>query len=249
LTGELLRLYPLPSQRLEPGTLYEDLELPPPARDDLPRPYVVMNMVSSVDGSAVIGGKAAQLGSDIDRQAMRTLRSKADGVMIGANSLRAEKLSLGLDEFSTGSQPTAVIVTKTGDVPLETNLIANKDQEVLVVTAQDTPDRRINRLREHASVHRVSASPSGGVDLEETLEALRAERGVELLLVEGGPSLNHSLISEGLVNEIFLTLAPKLVGGISEHTVLDRQALAPVELNLLSVHLANSELYFRFALL
>jgi 2,5-diamino-6-(ribosylamino)-4(3H)-pyrimidinone 5'-phosphate reductase len=249
LTGELLRLYPLPSHELEPGTLYEDLELPPPARDYLPRPYVVMNMVSSIDGSAVIGGKASQLGSDIDRQAMRTLRSKADAVMIGAKTLRAEKLSLGLDEFSTGPQPTAVIVTQTGDVPLETNLIATKDQEVLVVTAQDTPERRISRLHEHASVLRVSASPSGGVDLEETLKALRAERGVEILLVEGGPNLNHSLISEGLVNELFLTLAPKLVGGISEHTVLDRQALAPVELNLLSVHLANSELYFRFALL
>jgi len=250
LTGELLRLYPLPSQELEPGTLYEDLELPTPARDYLPRPYVVINMVSSIDGSAVIGGKASQLGSDIDRQAMRTLRSKADAVMIGAKTLRAEKLSLGLAEFSTGPQPTAVILTKTGDVPLETNLIATKDQEVLVVTAQDTPERRVNRLHEHASVVlRVSASPSGGVDLEETLKALKAERGVELLLVEGGPSLNHSLISEGLVNEIFLTLAPKLVGGITEHTVLDRQALAPVELNLLSVHLANSELYLRYALL
>jgi 2,5-diamino-6-(ribosylamino)-4(3H)-pyrimidinone 5'-phosphate reductase len=208
-------------------------------------------MVSSIDGRAAMGGKASHLGSDIDRRAMRTLRSKADAVMIGANTLRAEKLSLGLDEFSSGPQPIAVIVTETGDVPLETNLIAAEQQEVLVIAAQDTPESKINRLREHASVLRVSASPSGSVNLEETLEALRAERGVELLLVEGGPSLNHALISAHLADELFLTLAPKLLGGGSAEnlTILEGGRLrAEVSLELLCVYLADRELFLRYRL-
>jgi 2,5-diamino-6-(ribosylamino)-4(3H)-pyrimidinone 5'-phosphate reductase len=248
LTGKILRLYPLPHRQVEPGTLYESLELPPPERDDLSRPYVVVNMVSSIDGRAAIDGKASRLGSDIDRQTMRTLRSKADAVMIGANTLRAEKLSLGLDEFSSGPQPIAVIVTRTGDVPLETNLIPAKQQEVLVVTAQDTPDRFVNRLRECASVLRVSASPSGGANLEETLEILRAERGVKLLLVEGGPSLNQSLISGNFADELFLTLAPKLLGGTSDRSILESKALASIGVKLVSVHLAGSELFLRYTL-
>jgi riboflavin-specific deaminase-like protein len=248
LTGKILRLYPLPHRELEPGTLYEGLDLRPSGHDDLQRPYVVINMVSSIDGMAAIAGKASRLGSDIDRQAMRTLRSKADAVMIGANTLRAEKLSLGLDEYSSGSHPTAVIVTNTGDLPLQTNLIDAEDQQVLVVIAQDIPERRMTRLREHASVLRVSTSPSGGVDLEETLGALRAEHGVELLLVEGGPRLNHSLISADLADELFLTLAPKLLAGASDHTFLGGQALSALEVKLLSVHLGNSELYLRYAL-
>jgi 2,5-diamino-6-(ribosylamino)-4(3H)-pyrimidinone 5'-phosphate reductase len=248
VTGKILRLYPLPHQELEAGTLYESLELPPTERDDLPRPYVVINMASSIDGRAAIGGKASLLGSETDRGAMRTLRSKADAVMIGANTLRAEKLSLGLDEFSSGPQPVAIIVTTIGDVPLETNLIATKQQEVLVVIAQDTSERRVTRLREHASVLRVSASPSGGVDLQETLEALRIERGIELVLVEGGPRLNHSLISANLADELFLTLAPKMLGGTSDPTILDSQAVAPIDVNLVSVHLASSELYLRYTL-
>jgi 2,5-diamino-6-(ribosylamino)-4(3H)-pyrimidinone 5'-phosphate reductase len=248
LTGKVLRLYPLPHRELKPGTLYEALELPPAERDDHSRPYVVVNMVSSIDGRATIGGKASHLGSDIDRQAMRKLRSKADAVMIGANTLRAEKLSLGLDEFSSGRQPIAVIVTNTGDLPLDTNLITAKQQEVLVVTGQDTPDRFVNLLRESATVLQVSASPSGGANLEQTLEILRAEHEVELMLVEGGPSLNQSLISGNLADELFLTLAPKLLGGTSDLTILDIQALAPIDAKLLSVHLAGSELFLRYSL-
>jgi riboflavin-specific deaminase-like protein len=250
LTGKILRLYPLPPQELEPGTLYESLELPPPERNALPRPYVVVNMVSSVDGRAAMGGKASRLGSEVDRQAMRILRSKADAVMIGANTLRAEKLSLGLDEYSTGPQPLAVILTNTGDVPLERRLITAEQQEVLVVIPQDAPERTINRLSEHASLLRVSASPSGGVNLEETLEVLRAERGVELLLLEGGPRLNHALISANLSDELFLTLAPRLLGGTSTKSlaILEGPAVAPIDVKLLSAHLAGSELYLRYAM-
>ncbi len=246
MSEKILRLYPLPHRELEPGTLYESLKLPPPEHQDISRPYVIINMVSSIDGRTAIGGKVSRLGSDIDRQAMRTLRSKADAVMIGANTLRAEKLSLGLDEYSPGPQPIAVIVTNTGDVPLETNLMTYEQQEVLVVITQDTPERRISRLRQYASVLRVSESLSGGVNLGETLEALRAERGVELLLVEGGPRLNHSLISANLCDELFLTLAAKVLGRTSDRTIVDSQALAPADLKLRSVHLSSSELFLRY---
>jgi riboflavin-specific deaminase-like protein len=253
LTGKILRLYPLPPQELEPGTLYGSVELPPPERNDPQRPYVVINMVSSLDGRSAIGGKASRLGSEVDRRAMRTLRSKADAVMIGANTLRAEKLSLGLDEYSSGPQPIAVIVTKTGDIPLETRLITAEQQEVLVVIPQDAPQRRVDRLRKFASVLRVSPSPSGGINLEETLGALRSERGVKLLLVEGGPTLNHSLISANLGDELFLTLAPKLLGETTGEALALLEGptllLEPRVVELLSVHLAAGELFLRYKLL
>ena len=135
-------------------------------------------------------------------------------------------------------------------MPLETNLIGGERQEVLVVIAQDTPEDKINRLRERASVLRVPASPSGGVNLEEALEALRTERGVDLVLVEGGPSLNHSLISSNLADELFLTISPKLLGGTSDETltILEGPAATPIDVKLLSAHLAGSELFFRYTL-
>src|SRR5215208_5128535 len=61
------------------------------------RPFVFLNMVQSADGKTAIEGKASRLGTDNDRSVMRTLRSRADAVMIGGGTIRAERLSLSLD--------------------------------------------------------------------------------------------------------------------------------------------------------
>lgn len=250
MSDTALRLYPLPVREIPSGAIYEDIELPPLQRRNPARPYVILNAVAAVDGKATIEGKSSGLGSETDRRTMRTLRSKVDAVLVGATTVRAERLSLGLDGFSSGPEPLAVIVTRTGEVPLETNLIGGERQEVLVIIAQDTPEDNINRLGERASVLRVPASPSGGVVLEEALEALRTERGVDLVLVEGGPSLNHSLISSSLADELFITISPKLLGGTSNETltILDGPAAAPIDVKLLSAHLAGSELFLRYTL-
>jgi 2,5-diamino-6-(ribosylamino)-4(3H)-pyrimidinone 5'-phosphate reductase len=242
------RLYPPPAQ--EVSAVYEDLDFPPSGHGAA-RPYVILNMVASVDGRTAIGGKATALGSTIDRRTMRTLRSKADAVMIGAGTLRAEKLSLGLDASDGVSQPLAIIVTGTGNVPLEEHLVVRGGQEVLILLSENTPRAVFERLRKLARLMRAPADETGGVDLEKSLRALRTELGIETLVVEGGPGLNHALISAGLVDELFLTVAPELRGGTESLTLLrgpeipahDRRAL-----ELASIHLADGELFLRYSL-
>jgi len=211
----------------------------------------MLNMVSSVDGKAATEGKAFALGSDVDRTVMRTLRSKADAVMVGAGTLRAEKLSLGVEDSSV-PQPLAVIATSTADLPLE-NLIKSASQELLVVTAQDAPAEigdQLAQFSERASVLRVSKTRSGAPDLLEALESLAADHGVQSLLVEGGPSINHALISSNLADELFLTLAPILLAGASRDAlnILDGPSLRAVNMDLLSLHAAANELFLRYAL-
>ncbi len=220
------------------------------------RPYVSINMVASLDGKTTLHGKAARIGSRIDRRVMRTLRSKADAVMVGANTLRAERLSLGLDGPQSGPQPLAIIVSKAGDVPLEGNLlIPDGGQSVLMIVAADAPESAAGRLPLGGRLLRAPATPSGGVDLAQALSILKAEHAVDSLLVEGGPSLNHSLISQGLAAELFLTLAPKLLGGATTSgalTLLEGPELLPLarspEPQLVSAYLAENELYLRYLL-
>jgi riboflavin-specific deaminase-like protein len=243
LSGKVLRLYPLPSREI--SAIYEDLDLPPAERRDSSRPYVILNMVASVDGKVAIEGKASRIGSRTDRDTMRTLRSKADAVMIGAGTLRAEKLSLGLDD-PAGPQPLAIIATSSGDVPLESNLVVGERQEVLVIAPEDITVRS-----GEPRVLRVCVDRSGSIDFRKALEILKAEYAVDLLLVEGGPSLSYYLISQNLADELFLTLAPKLLGGATEEvlTVLEGPALVEAEdINLLSAHLAGDELFLRYGL-
>jgi 2,5-diamino-6-(ribosylamino)-4(3H)-pyrimidinone 5'-phosphate reductase len=168
-------------------------------------------------------------------------------VMIGANTLRAEKLSLGLDEPSPGPQPLAIIATSSGDVPLDSNLLPAEEQEVLLLVPEGLAARRHVGRRALP----VPADRSGSIDLGEALRTLKDERGVDLLLVEGGPTLNHALISQYLADELFLTLVPKLLGGTTSGespAILNGPVLAATHAHLISTHLAGDEIFLRYCL-
>jgi 2,5-diamino-6-(ribosylamino)-4(3H)-pyrimidinone 5'-phosphate reductase len=209
-----------------------------------------MNMVASVDGRTAVGGKASGIGTAADRTVMRILRSKADAVMIGAGTLRAEKLSLSLDLGDPRPRPLAVILTNTGDAPLESNLIRDRRQNVLVLLADRAPEGVESRHGRLAEVRRVPASEAGSIDLATALEILKSEYDTNVLLCEGGPTLNGSLISANLADELFITLAPILLGGGASDApaILGGSLTGPRNLRLLSAHLARDELFLRYAL-
>ena len=208
-------------------------------------------MVASVDGQVTAGGKATSIGSDTDRHTMRNLRANSDAVMVGANTLRAEKISLGLDDnASQGPQPLAVILTASGDAPLRANLVSYENQTVLVVVNDTIAEERAEALGTGVTLLRIEAASDGRPHLLKTLQSLKRDHAVERLLVEGGPTLNRAMISGGLVDELFLTLAPKLLGGgaLGTQTILSGDLPAPKALRLISSHLASDELFLRYAL-
>lgn len=226
--------------------IYDDLRLP--AGGDPARPFVFVNMVSSADGRAATGGKASGIGTAADRKVMRTLRAKADAVMVGGGTLRAERLSLGLDAEDEGPVPLGVVLTNTGDLPLERNLVRDRRQHVLVVLAEGADRSAERRIGDVAEVRRVPTDPSGRVDLSRALRVLKTHYGVNRLLVEGGPTVNRSLVSHHLADELFLTLAPTLLGkdAPGAPAILGGALHEPLNLRLLSAHLAGDELFLRY---
>lgn len=216
-----------------------------------------INIICTVDGRSSLEGKASGLGSTADRVVMRTLRSKADAVMVGGGTLRAEKLSLGLDPEDPRSRPLGVILTNTGGVPLADNLVLDRRQSVLVLLAESADEGLARSLGDHAAIRRVPTS-AGTIDLAEALRILKADFNVERLLVEGGPTINHALISQGLADELFLTLSPMLLGTPSSSDAPDVPVIVPGllggtltgtrKLRLLSAEHAGDEVFLRYAL-
>ena len=224
---------------------------------------MLINVVASLDGKTTFCGKAGSIGSPTDRMLMRALRARADAVMTGGGTLRAEKLSLAVPENLARArearglkpQPLAVIATTTGDVPLQTNLLGSSPDNLLIIASPEMPEERLAALSSHASVEVVAketSTVSTRPDLTGALEALKERYAVGVLLVEGGPALNHSLVSLGLADELFLTLAPKLLGGDRPGalTMLEGPLLSPndIEPKLVSIHLFEDELFLRYAL-
>lgn len=180
------------------------------------RPYVAMNFAATVDGRATIAGVSGPIGSATDTAMLVGLRTRFDAVMIGAGTMRAERYGRPLadqekrerrEQLGLPHDPLTVIVSGRLDLPWDAPLFTEGAGRALVFTASETEPPEV------ATSLCVVRHEGGAVDLAEALRHLRRERGVRALLSEGGPRLHAQLQAAGLVDDLFLTIAPKLVGG------------------------------------
>lgn len=232
-----------------PRAVHEWLaELRPRERASAVRPFVYLNMVAGVDGRAALRGGTRELGSATDTRLLSELRALADAVLIGTGTLRAEGYGRLVGEAGRVARraaaglaptPTAVVLARTGDVPWEAALFAAPEQPVIVYTGRSAPDPPGVRA---PLTHIRLAEPTP----DAVLADLRA-RGVAALLCEGGPTLNRALLAAGAVDELFLTLAPVLVGEAGAPRIVEGPDLdAPVGLELAWVLADGDELYLRY---
>jgi riboflavin-specific deaminase-like protein len=211
------------------------------------RPYVVTNFAVTLDGRATLHGRSGPIGSDVDTRMLVCLRTTVDAVMIGAGTMRAERYGRPLADSSKRGRrerrgmspdPLMVIVSGRLDLPWDAPLFTDSHARALIFTASDAeaPDTA-------ASVRVVRHD--GAVGLAEALRHLRTERGVRALLCEGGPRVHAQLIDGGLVDELFVTHAPKLGGGTGPGMVVDLpEGERPVELAWLLEE--DGELFARY---
>jgi riboflavin-specific deaminase-like protein len=179
------------------------------------RPHVFTNFAVTLDGQATIFGRSGPIGSSRDTELLQRLRTQADAVMIGAGTLRAERygrivsdpdLRARRERIGLPHDPLAVVVSGRLDLPWDAPLFTNGGGRVVVFTTSEAEPP------ETATPVRV-VRHEGAVDLAEALRYLRVERGIRALLCEGGPRLHAQLIEAGLVDELFVTHAPKIAGG------------------------------------
>ncbi len=245
------KCFPPPFEEVE--SIYEDVRFPEFNPSDPSLPYVVMNMVSSLDGKVSSGGKSGSIGGGADRRTMRTLRSKVDAVAVGAGTIRAEKVSL-TSEGLQDPEPKAVMITASLDFPPE-NMASLGEQETIILTVEGSagewkpgPSGETSGL---ADIVPAKADSGGKIDLIHALKTLKEKHGVDKLLLEGGPGINSGMLSVGAVSEIFVTVAPKLLGGASGESAGILSGLLPPgvrDLSLASIHAStpDGEVFLRY---
>lgn len=207
---------------------------------------MAMNFAATVDGRATIGGVSGPIGSGDDTLMLARLRTRFDAVMIGAGTMRAERYGRLAAKPETQQrrqaaglepEPLMVIVSGRLDLPWDAPLFTDGGGRVMVFTASDDEPPA------------VAAPPEvvrheGGIDLAAALRTLRREHGVRALLCEGGPRLHSELQAGDMVDELFLTIAPKLVG--AGPAILEGELPAVAELELAWLLEADGELFSRY---
>jgi 5-amino-6-(5-phosphoribosylamino)uracil reductase len=212
---EFRELFPEPGD-FELSERLVALDLAARAKDD--RPYTLANFVSSADGRATFGGRSGQLGDDGDRAMFHGLREQVDAVLAGTRTMEMEQYGriLGKAERrerrergGLAAEPFACVVTRSGQVPTEIPLFDEPEARIIVFTTR-TAALDIDSCTADVTV--VALDP-GELTMTTVLGRLRADFGIRSLLCEGGPTVFAALVRERLVDELFLTLAPRLTGG------------------------------------
>lgn len=152
------------------------------------------NMILSLDGATAIAGDSAPLSHASDRRIYRTLREQADAIVVGARTAEHP----GYLKVSA----QMVVISNTGACPSETYICV-------------TTEKGSNR----AQAKEVIVAGESSVDLPLAVAALR-ERGYSKLLCEGGAVLLSSMLGQHLIDDLFLTFSPMIVGNSSSRLSL-----------------------------
>ena len=235
------------------------------------RPTVLANFVSSIDGivaygdGGLAGGGLISGNHEPDRFVMGLLRALADVVIVGAGTLRRSSVHrwtaqhvhpgsarlFGEWRASMGlaANPTTVVVTASGDIPLEHAGLNDPEVPVVVVTTSPGA-KRLERagLGQHVALEAVDGPGRlSGTDIL-SVPAVRAAR---VVLTEGGPHLLGQLVADDVLDELFLTVAPQLIGRSDDgrRALVEGLALSPDDRRwqrLESVRRSGDHLFLRY---
>ena len=207
------------------------------------------NMIFSADGAAAFGGRAGPLSCPLDQQLFKALRGLADVVLVGAGTARAEnygpvRLSDAQREWRAGrglaDVPPIAVVSMTGNLP-QSLFDPSAPAPILVTSAQAV-------ARHHLSGERWQLLIAGDdtVAVSDAVQQLKSQ-GLQRILCEGGPTLLDSLVDEGLVDELCVTIAPRLAGGQPVGTRIQARLASPTALRLRHVVQHQDYLFLKYA--
>ncbi|MFN2519899.1 MAG: dihydrofolate reductase family protein [Candidatus Limnocylindria bacterium] len=232
----LSRLGPVAEERLD--ELHLDL-LDPPRHPD--RPHVALNFVLTADGRASFQGRA-EIGTRADRALLHHLRALADAVLIGAGTLRVDPFAPRVRGEAAlarraaagkAAEPIAAVVSASCVLPLDNRFFALAQPRLVLTTERAGAEAVAAVARTGAEVVRLGADE---VEVAPLL-ALFHERGVRLLLCEGGPRLAAALLDAGAADELFLTHATLVTAEPDARRLFDAPRALRRETRLESVSL------------
>lgn len=223
------------------------------AYGDEPADFLRINFVSSADGAATLSGRSGGLGSPADQEVLLLLRDRADAIVVGAGTARAESYRPLRDNptrraarAARGLTAVPSLVLISGHLRLGPSdpIINDALAPTIIVTcASSDPSRRAAL----AAVTPVIVAGTDSVDLTAARSAL-ADRGLRRLNCEGGPTLFAAALAAGIVDELCLTLSPMLTGPGAPRIVDGPLGIDPVRLRLRLLLEDDGFLFLRYAL-
>jgi len=182
------------------------------------KPHVILNAAMTLDGKIATKMGSSEISGEEDLLRVHRLRQESDAIMVGINTVLADDPRLTVHKISANpaNNPLRVVVDSQARTPLSSRILS-KDAPTIIAVSKKAPEDRVKQLGQHA---KILVCGDEKVDLECLMENL-GRQGIGTLMLEGGSTLNYSMITRGLVKEVRVCLAPRIVGGSQAKTLVD----------------------------
>ncbi|MFQ5921169.1 MAG: 2,5-diamino-6-(ribosylamino)-4(3H)-pyrimidinone 5'-phosphate reductase [Nitrososphaerales archaeon] len=193
------------------------------------RPYVILNAAMTLDGKIATASGDSEISSGRDLDRVHRLRSRVDAILVGINTVLVDDPMLTVSRGTwqrKKKSPARVIVDSRARIGLSSRIMRSCDTVLTIVaSSEQARNTKLERIRRRGAVTAVLGKKR--VDLARLLSFLK-ERGVRRLLVEGGGEINWSMLSAGLVDEVIVTVAPRIAGGRKAVTLVEGEGFAKI---------------------
>ncbi|MBP2045503.1 2,5-diamino-6-(ribosylamino)-4(3H)-pyrimidinone 5'-phosphate reductase [Methanobacterium aggregans] len=182
------------------------------------RPYVILNSAMTLDGKIATRTGSSEISGHEDLIRVHRIRKKVDAIMVGINTVLADDPRLTVHKIPSkpSDNPLRVVVDSRARTPIDFRVLKD-DAPTLIAVSESADPKNVEALKENVDV--VSCGDKR-VDLQCLMAELH-ERGVKTLMLEGGSTLNYSMLIQGLVDEIRVCIAPMIAGGVDAKTLVD----------------------------
>jgi 2,5-diamino-6-(ribosylamino)-4(3H)-pyrimidinone 5'-phosphate reductase len=188
---------------------------------------IIINSAMSIDGKISSYSGNSRISSKKDLVRVHKLRSKVDAIVVGINTVLIDNPMLTIRYIRNNRiSPTRIIVDSYGRIPLNSKILrsATKIKTIIVVTKQASRDT-IEEIKKSGAYVIIIGSKL--VNLKRLFKMLY-DMGYRKILIEGGGELNWSCLHDGIVNELIITITPKVLGGRDAVTLVEGRGYSTI---------------------
>ncbi len=183
------------------------------------KPYVILNSAMTLDGKIATRTGSSEISGQEDLKRVHKIREELDSIMVGINTVIEDDPRLTVHKITSGKSenPLRVVTDSAARTPLNSRIL-NNEASTLIAVSQNASKEKIKALMDIGENVEVILAGKNRVDLTLLMNEL-AQRGIRSLLLEGGSTLNFSMLQAGLVDEVRVCVAPMIAGGVKAKTL------------------------------
>jgi 2,5-diamino-6-(ribosylamino)-4(3H)-pyrimidinone 5'-phosphate reductase len=183
---------------------------------------VILNAAMTLDGKIATKTGSSEISGKEDLIRVHKLRKEMDAIIVGINTLLIDdpRLTVHKVEANPEDNPIRIVVDSKARTPLNFRIL-NNDAPTIIATTENADPQKVKELEKKATVLKCGKDR---VDLKSLVSEL-SKREIKTLMLEGGSTLNYSMLENGLVDEVRVCVAPMIAGGVKAKTLVDGEGI------------------------